>query len=415
MITGWLTGLLWSSLAATAAPHLVTGTEAENEQTSGEDLYAGSFDGHAHLHWVAELPGGPLNSAAHTERARPVIHGNYIYTGSAAGMGLYQLDRRSGRLVRTFEASSSVESEPLIIGEFVFFSDTGGTTWCYTLEGDLQWSHKGDAPVLVQPILIDGRIFVTNVDDLVVALQADSGELLWRYQRPNDLRRKGELRLYGAPPAVPVGDDILTGFSDGAVVALDQARGDVEWERRVGLGRYPDLIAAPNVSADLVFVSAYFEPTVALNQSDRSIRWEMTTGAASASLYESTEYGDALYHPGADGVLRKLSPDNGEQIWAWDSRTKAALTMPVMTPRGILVASSIGSMFLVDAASGALLWTWDPGVRLEGISTAPTVQGRQLVFLSNSGRIYSVLGSRPEVQWPGKGHRASRGDVQSTP
>ena len=77
--------------------------------------YSGEFDSAPVEHWVVDLPGGKVNSATHTERAQPVIVGDSIFVGSAAGQGLHEVSRKDGRLIRTFSATSSVESALKVI------------------------------------------------------------------------------------------------------------------------------------------------------------------------------------------------------------------------------------------------------------------------------------------------------------
>ncbi|MCB9681881.1 MAG: PQQ-binding-like beta-propeller repeat protein [Alphaproteobacteria bacterium] len=369
-------------------------------ETVDPTLYAGSFDRPPVPHWRVGLPGGEVNAAVHAERSRPVVHGDRIYLGSAAGDALYALDRRNGAVVAVYPASTSVEAAALVTDDRVYFADTGGRTWCYTHDGTQLWVHDSAAPMLVQPALVDGRIYVTNVDDLVVALDADTGKLLWRYQQRPDPLRRAELSLYAAPRAVVDGDDVLVGFSDGSVVSLGRVTGDPAWTERVGEGRYPDIVGEPTVWHDLVFVSGYYEPLVAFDRSTRRIVWSQPYGAAAQAILVGDDEAPLVVHPGTDGKLRALQAATGKEAWTWDSRDSGALTEPVPTPAGLLVASTTGTVTLVDPKDGLQIWKFDPGVNLDGISSAPTVVGRQLLFVTNAGELYSFLAPAAPPVWP---------------
>ena len=58
----------------------------------------------------------------------------------------------------------------------MYFADASGTTWCYALSGEKIWSHRGNAPILTRPTVADGAVYVTNVDDLVVAVYDGDGD-----------------------------------------------------------------------------------------------------------------------------------------------------------------------------------------------------------------------------------------------
>src|SRR5690606_23237277 len=81
------------------------------------------------------------------------------------------------------------------------------------------------------PIVNDGIMYVTTPFNQVLAFEAATGELLWRWrhQLPPDIRmghptNRG-VALYG--------DKVFTATSDAKVVALDAATGRVVWERAV--------------------------------------------------------------------------------------------------------------------------------------------------------------------------------------
>lgn len=362
----------------------------EDRTQAPEASYEGSFGGAPVPHWEITLPGGRLNAAAHTERTRPVVVGDEVLVGSAGGRALYRLSRHNGSVKGTYPAGNSVESAPVVVDDRVYFADTGGVAWAYELDGDLLWSRATGAPILVQPTVHDGVVYVTNVDDLAVALDANDGDLLWQYQRRADLTREAELALYAAPPAVVVEDLVLLGFSDGALVALDRARGDVLWDRRIGEGRYPDLVAAPVVWGTDVYASGYFEPLVALDLATQNVRWRLDHGAANAVAIGTETEPALVYHPGTDGKLRAVVALTGAVRWTWDSATTGAVTTPVLTPAGLLIGSSEGGLWLLDPESGEIRWTYDRAL-LDGVTSTPTIDGRQLLFVTNAGRLYSML------------------------
>lgn len=347
----------------------------------------GVFGASPAVAWSVRLPGTRLNSASHTERSSPVVLGNEILVGSASGKALFRLDRFDGATVGKYPANASVEAEALIDGDRVFFADTSGTTWCYALDGTKLWENRGNAPILTRPTIGDGRLFVTNVDDLVVALDATTGERLWRYKVKKDLTRVAELSLYAAPSALVDGSEVIVGFSSGRLVGLEAESGEELWGLTAGEGRYPDLVATPTVSGDDLFVSGYFKPLLAIDRSTRTVRWRADVGAAFPVLVRD----GLVFHPGTDGKMRAFSALTGAERWSWDSGTGAALTEPVYTPAGLIVGASGGSIYLIDAADGHLKWTWSEPSLLLGVTATPVVIDRQLLFVTNAGELYSLI------------------------
>lgn len=366
--------------------------------------YPGTFDRGPALHYRAPLPGGRLNAASHAEWGDPVVVGEHVYVGSAAGQALYVLSRRDGTIVRTLPAGNSVEAQATVTDDRVVFSDTGGNTFAYTLEGQLLWRHDGSAPILSAPAVGEGKVVVTNVDDLSVALDVRTGVLLWQVRAKRDLTRVAELALYAAPEAViipPEGDDageVLLGFSTGTLVGVDLETGEERWRRDVGEGRYPDLVSAPILGRADVYTAGYFEPLVAIDRASHSVRWRLDVGGAFRPVLSAD--GATLYHPGTDGSLRAVATLTGAVLWEWSSGTSGAITSPRITPAGLLVASSEGGVYLVDPDDGSERWRWHEEYILRGVSSVPVVDGRQLLFVSNAGYLYSMLSVPERIAQP---------------
>lgn len=349
---------------------------------------SGDFDRAPVPHWERRLPGPRVQAATHTEQSAPSSDGRSLYLGYASQAALFELDRETGRIIHRYEAAAPVQSAAVPLDDGVLFSDAAGYTWRYG-EGEAgeRWRHFGGAPVAARPTVSDGVVYVANVDDVVYALSLDDGELIWRYERPPDPTRESELTLFGAPPPVVSGDQLLLGFSDGSLVSLDRGSGTLSWERRVGEGRYPDLIGQPVVDGGDVFLAGFSEPLVSLDLETRNVRWRLDVGGAAAPLVD----GATLFHGGTDGKLRAIDRLTGAVLWTWDSETSGALTRPVAVAGGLLVASSDGGLYIVDRDSGALIWTYEPLHLMDGFSASPLVIGRQLVAVSNAGTVLSML------------------------
>lgn len=354
--------------------------------------YAGTVDAPPVADWTVRLPGPRLNSPTRTERSRPVVVGDDILVGSASTTGLYVLSRTDGSVIRKFASRASVASAPTAAGDQVYFADTGGTVHAYTFEGKELWSRYVGSAVLTSPTLDHDRLFVATVSDLALSLDAATGDLQWQYQRPPDPSRSTDLALYARPQPVVVDHTVLCGFSDGALVALDVARGDVAWERSVGEGRYPDLVAAPISSGSDVYASGYFAPLEAIDRKTQRVLWRVDHGSASPpSLWTDADGDILLLHPGTDGTLRAIVALTGELKWSWDSGSTGALTTPQLTPAGVMVGSSEGGLWLINPATGATTWTYDEDQQLQGLAVEPTIDGRQVLFVTNAGRLHSLI------------------------
>lgn len=346
------------------------------------------------LRWKAPLVGAPVNTATRSEPAGPTVAGDHVLVGYSAAPGLLVYDRRDGSYLGSYPAKAPVASAPVVVGEQVWFSDTAGYTFCYRLDqlgGTPRWSHFSGAPVLSTPTLVDGTLYLANVDETVYALDAASGTVRWRHQHTLDIERSTSLELLGAPAPAVAGDQVYVGFSDGFVVALGRADGDVRWTAEVGQGTYPDLIAPPVPVGDAVIAGGFSEPLIAFAETDRVHRWRVETGVAAPVATLDGQ----LYVPGTDGQLRKVDPRTGEVRWTWASGTDGTLTTPVATPAGLFLTSGEGSLYLVDPETGTTRWRFAPGTVVNGAAAPVAVAGRDVYLVTNAGLLYALRSPEP--------------------
>jgi alcohol dehydrogenase (cytochrome c) len=96
----------------------------------------------------------------------------------------------------------------------------------------LAWSWGLDpGPSQTTPLVHDGVMYIANPGNVVDALDARTGQLLWEYRRPMDERR----RLAAQTRSLAITHDtVILGTVDAHLVALDARRGSVRWDTNVG-------------------------------------------------------------------------------------------------------------------------------------------------------------------------------------
>ena len=232
--------------------------------------------------------------AGDSKRARlltsPIVAGGLIYAIDADGQ--LTAVTRDGRvawtrsLVPTTQVPDSGPGGGMAVaggvlyvttgfGEvFALSPATGGTIWQRTLEG----------PIRAAPVVSGGRVVAVQRDDTAVALDARSGEILWRVQGTG-----GTGLLGGASPAA---DDrlVVIPFASGEVLGVLARNGLTVWGTAVTGGRreyarndITDISGDPVIDGGVVYAS---------NQSGRTVRLNAETGERDWTIQEGS-YGPA--------------------------------------------------------------------------------------------------------------------------
>lgn len=280
------------------------------------------------------------------------------------------------------------------------------------------------------PVVYGGVMYVTSSYNRLMALDAKTGQILWRY----DVQLPGDLRLCCGPAnrGVAIGGDlVIMATLDGHLIAFDRTTGKVAWN--VVVANYKDgysITAAPLIVGDLVysgvaggefgapgFIDAYDlktgkrvwrintvptsgQPGVetwageswksggapswttgAYDQETRTLFW--TVGNPSPDWNGDKRAGDNLY----SNSLLALDPLTGKMkwhfqftphdVWDYDGNTQIFLVDTVFDGKpvkAIAQANRNGYFYLLDRASGKFLratqyveqLTWAKGVDAKG-------------------------------------------------
>ncbi len=205
----------------------------------------------------------------------PAIFKGKVYIGASDGV-LRSLNLKSGKQVWAYDGIKGfIEAKPFVDREQVVIGDWANSLYSFnTGNGKLQWiwKNKGSrmfSPAAVWPVKADGKIFFTTPERVNYALDAGTGEQLWKN---NGGRESIGLSPDGKQYYIKTMKDIVYGFSTG--------NGEKLWETDCGFGYEiaPTPITSVNEGGKngegLIFIPTDKGNIIALNVSDGSLAWK---------------------------------------------------------------------------------------------------------------------------------------------
>ncbi|MBM62991.1 MAG: ATP-binding protein [Acidobacteria bacterium] len=298
-----------------------------------------------------------------------------------------------------------------------------GTWMAPSYDPDLNLIYIGTSVTSPAPKFMLGGTENTHLyHNSTLALDADTGEIVWYYQHLNDSwdldhpfeRLLVDTNVRPNPEAVDwinprlqPGERrrVVTGIpgKTGIVYTLDRVTGEFLWATpTVGQNVISDINGTTGVvteNSEVVF-SRYGEEVYTCPTAMGGKDWEagaysprtntmyMPLRNACARMASLDDGGDSLYSlsmrnelsPGTDqlGTVRAISAESGETVWTYEQR--AATMSLAVTGGGLVFGGDVNGRFrALDDETGTVLWEINLGSPVSGFPVTYAVDGRQYV------------------------------------
>ena len=257
--------------------------------------------------------------------------------------------------------------------------------------GDILWKFYDKTPIRVAPTLGGKKIFVQTIENVVIALDQQSGKEVWRYSAQNE----DTVLVGGASPAYDEELDILVvGFNNGEIRALKASTGSPLWGDYL-LGGYRNNImseinairANPVIGNNMVF-AAGSDVLTAIDIISGQRLWEREFGSNNQPWLA----GKVLYVLSDISHLLAIDTESGKIIW--DTKVPAGEKVadavgvsyagPVLVNNRILVTTSNGYAFYVSPYTGEIMGF----IKLDdGSAITPIVADGQVIITTTDAEL----------------------------
>jgi outer membrane protein assembly factor BamB len=238
--------------------------------------------------------------------------------------------------------------------------------------GEELWRFRARV-VESSPLLLDGTVYVGTFDDKLYALDAETGKVRWEVATGDDVK--------GGPAFA--GGTIYFGSYDGNVYAVDARTGRQRWESsgQAGLAGAGNFYATPAVAYGRVFIGNTDGKMYAFGARSGDLLWSRTTGGfvySSAAVFERT-----VYFGSYDGRFYALDAATGDVRWTFDAKGRISGAATVLA--GIVYFSTLEERtFGLDARTGKRVFSFPDG------QYTPIVADAERVYLVGHHEVYAL-------------------------
>jgi outer membrane protein assembly factor BamB len=276
------------------------------------------------------------------------------------------------------------------------------------------------------PVVLGNRVYVQNpsgrgasLQERVMALDADSGKVIWEYKFNLFQSDVPPHRIGWASPAADVETGNIYALSGGAQAIALSRDGKLLWERSIGeefaaFTTHGGRTMSPVIDGNLVIVSAAVSNWgsvaarghrfIALDKRTGEIVYVANPGGrpydtAYASPLIATVNGMRLLIAGlGDGGIHAIKPQTGERVWSYVAAKRAINTGVVVKDNTVFVShgdenltgNELGMLAALDGTQTGDIKTtkW----RLQGLEmgySPPLLDGTRLYQIDNSSHLFA--------------------------
>ena len=262
------------------------------------------------------------------------------------------------------------------------------------VSGEEIWRTRTSTPIHSAPAIDNGRLFAISDDNELFAIDAETGQTLWTYQGIIE-----SARMLTAPSPAVVDDVVVAPFSSGEIVALRVQNGGVLWQDALSakgnltpLSTLNDIASGPVVVDGYVFASSQSGSLAAFDLRTGQRVWSQPAGALGFPVVA----GDFLYTVTTEGEVACMSKTDGTVIWlnqlqAFKKKKKRKKRIswagPVMAGERLLMLGSNGHAVEMNPYNGEIISTF----KLKGdVYIAPIVANDTVYYVTDDAKLVAL-------------------------
>jgi outer membrane protein assembly factor BamB len=296
--------------------------------------------------WIAQV------GKAGAYRFRPDTEGGRIHAASAEGI-VVAVEEDSGKQFTRVDVKKKLAGGITVAESKSFVGTTEGEVIALDIAGKPVWTASVAGEVIAPVAIARKVVVVRTADGRIFGLSIDDGRRLWVYQRPTP-----SLLLRSEAGVLALGNDVLAGYPNGKLIALDANDGKLTWEVTVtqprgatDLERIADVAGLPIVDGDKVCAAAFQGKVACFEIQSRNTIWSRDLSSA-LSLARDARH---VYVVDDTGAVHALDKQTGASVWKQEKLQYRKLTSPTVIDGRVVVGDGYGFLHVLAPEDGSII------------------------------------------------------------
>ena len=281
---------------------------------------------------------------------RPAYSGGRIYAADGDGT-ISALDEDSGKVAERIETKKKLSGGVEVGDGMVVVGTMKGEILAIDVGGKQRWEAKVGGEVIAPAAISNKIVVIRTADGRIMGLSADDGKRKWIFQRQSP-----SLLLRSESGVLAIGKDVVAGYPNGKLIALDT--GQQTWEVTVSLPRgatelerIADVAGLPTVDGNNVCAGAYQGKVGCFDIASRNQIWSRDVSTSRTVAVDKKN----VYIVDDASAVQALDKASGASVWKQDKLVNRRLTAPVILDGRVVVGDLDGYLHVLSPDNGELI------------------------------------------------------------
>jgi outer membrane protein assembly factor BamB len=245
------------------------------------------------------------------------------------------------------------------------------------------WTAEIGESVESSAAVSDGRVYVGAQPGVLVALDLQSGNVIWKYEATTT-------GLGESSPAVAAGV-VLVGDLDGVLHAVDAVTGKPRWTFKTG----SEIKSSPVVTGDRILIGSYDGHLYGLSLEGKLLWKAQTEGPVHAT--PAVRDGVA-YIAGCDEILRAIRIADGRQLFTMSSGAYTGAS-PALAGTRAFYGTFENEVLAVDLEARKIVWRYKHPDRAFPFYSSASIAGDRVVLGGRDKMLHALDANTGKAVW----------------
>ncbi len=244
--------------------------------------------------------------------------------------------------------------------------------------GDFIWKYATDGGIVGKPAIFEKNIYIGSEDERLHVISPKSALPLWTYYAEGPIRSSP----YIADRHVFIGSD------DAYLHILNATTG--RRASRIDLGA--PVRSTPIVANELIYIGVENGEFFCFDFHGK-IRWRVRAKRAVTSSPVLSN--NVIYYGSVDGTLYAVDAKTGWGIWRF-RMNRGTISSPCILDNTVFIGSADGNIYAIDTRSSKEIWRY---VTEDQVSSSPTIYNDALYIGGVDGNVYCINHQSGHLRW----------------